>query len=826
MRRIIGKLGLLAAAVTLLVGCAKDGGEKPQEVFERTVTVSLSKIPDTKTSVVEGADKAQFIWTDGDDNNFFVYENGVLGTVESVDFSEDMRKATLSVTFSTAAASEYVYTAKFADDFSNHGNPKLSASQYPSVTSYDPFADILVSDEIRTATAAASLQFVLNRKVAVNKMTVKGLTSGEEVLKVEIETDKVMAGSLQDNGSFDGTDKKIVLNYSGVDVASDGTFPVYFNCAPIENATIASIVVTTDKAVYTRNAASFSGKLTLPLGKMTRFNVDMTGCREEINSNVYTLVESTADLVEGKYIIVAEDYNFAMGTLNGKYHERAAVAKSSDKKTIELEDASGVVPFILKKNGSNWTFQNVKQGDACYGKYLAWNSSDGNSSTEQDSKYNWTITVNSSETVISSAATTTRMLQYNHSAQRFACYLSSSNQLPVLLYKNAGGGSTPDPDPSAPVISVSPKSLNVSAAGGTQSVEYIITNPATGVNLTAAANVSWISSISVSATSVSFFVAYNSPGSSSRTGALTLKYDGAEDVVVAVNQQAGEGGDQAANGWLELPASQTGADFFNGTFKASGARNYTYLYQYSTYTALWTAYPLYSATTKASSGAPSGVPEMDPDIVLPDVYSMASWGFNPQIDESKQVNLKKSYGVSVAGTIYSRGHQIPNGDRKGVSAMQSQTYYFTNSTPQIQNGFNGTIWSALENGIRGALGADTIYVVTGASFRKVGGNETIKYINPVGDPSKNVPVPNYYWKVLLKVKRSGGTVTSASAIGFWMEHKQYSGNDYVPYAETVDQIEAWTGFNFFVNLPESIQNAAESQTTGNKKNDWNVFKNF
>ena len=821
MRRLIGKLGLMAAAVTLLFGCGKDGGQTPQEqeTFERTVKVSLSKIPDTKTSVVEGADKAQFLWTEGDDNNIFVYENGVAGLVEDVEFSDDMRKATLSVRFNTNTVSEYVYTAKFADDFSNSGNPKLSAVQYPSLTSYDPTADILVSEDLTMSAAATSLQFVMNRKVAVNKMTLKGLNIGEKVSKVEIQLDKIVAGTLQTNGSFSGEDKKLTLNYSGLDVLSDGTFPVFFNCAPVEEASVGSIVVTTDKAVYTRSAASFSGKLTLPLGKMTRFNVDMTGCRAEINDNLYTLVESADDLTEGKYIIVAAEYDKAMGSWDGSNsHNDVSVTKSTDKKTIELEDGSGVVPFTVKKNGSNWTFKNAKSDDSHFGKYLAWSS--GNSSIEQADSYDWTITLSGGAAVLSPASASSRMLQYNNTSKIFRCYQSSSGQKPIALYKKAGGGSNPDPDPSAPVIVPSSTSVNASRTGGAQMVGYSITNPATGVSLTASADVSWISGINVSTTSVTFNVGAQSPGASSRNGSLTLHYAGASDVVVSVSQEPGEGGDQAINGWLELPAASTGSDLFTGTFWAGSNRNYTYMYQYSTYTCLWVAYPLYSATTKASSGAPSTVPEPNPDIVLPDVYSMVSWGFNPQIDKSKQVNLSSSYGVSVLGTTYSRGHQIPNGDRKGNSTMQSQTYYYTNSTPQIQNGFNGTIWSALENGIRDNLGSDTTYVVTGASFRKVGGNETIKTINPKGDPDKDVPVPNYYWKVLLKVKRSGGKVVSASAIGFWLDHKQYSNNDYTKYAYSVNQIETWTGFNFFVNLPSDVQETAENNA------DWNTFKKF
>ena len=196
------------------------------------------------------------------------------------------------------------------------------------------------------------------------------------------------------------------------------------------------------------------------------------------------------------------------------------------------------------------------------------------------------------------------------------------------------------------------------------------------------------------------------------------------------------------------------------------------------------------------------------------------WAPNPDIPESEQINVwDGSYGVNVGGTIYSRGHQIANGDRNGNSAMQRQTFYATNSTPQIQDNFNGGIWMHLENELQSmAGGSDTLYIATGPVFRTAGGSEDIKWIKPSHD-SKKAPVPNYYWKAVLKVKRSGGTVTDAMAVGFWFEHRQYS-DSYENYTMSVDEIERLTGFDLFSNLPEPVESAAETNTS------WTTFKNY
>lgn len=144
------------------------------------------------------------------------------------------------------------------------------------------------------------------------------------------------------------------------------------------------------------------------------------------------------------------------------------------------------------------------------------------------------------------------------------------------------------------------------------------------------------------------------------------------------------------------------------------------------------------------------------------------------------------------------------------------------STPQIQNGFNSGIWSSLEGDVRtlAQQQTDTVYVVTGAILRTVTGNETITYIKPAKD-TKNCPVPNYYYKVLLKVKReASGKISSASTVGVWLPHRVYSGESYQSYTKSVAEIEALTGYNFFANLPADIQAAAEQNSN------WNTFASF
>ena len=273
----------------------------------------------------------------------------------------------------------------------------------------------------------------------------------------------------------------------------------------------------------------------------------------------------------------------------------------------------------------------------------------------------------------------------------------------------------------------------------------------------------------------------------------------------------------AGKAWLELPGLAGNQEYVKTAYgdpeADNGARNYSYNYDKDTFTSLWVAYPLY------------------PSIISGE--NSAGWKENPDVPDEYEVNIyNHSYGVNVGSTTkegyndklpyYARGHQIANADRKSSAKMNSQTYYVTNSTPQNSK-FNGGIWSSLEQAVRNTIPAsDTLYVVTGAAFQKNGEPEKeVVWILPQDETVKQCPVPNYYWKVLLKVKRnSEGVVIDASSVGFWFEHKFVEGDAYANHVVAVDQIEQWTGFDFFVNLADSIESLAETNTS------WTIFQNY
>ena len=289
-----------------------------------------------------------------------------------------------------------------------------------------------------------------------------------------------------------------------------------------------------------------------------------------------------------------------------------------------------------------------------------------------------------------------------------------------------------------------------------------------------------------------------------------------------------------ATGWLELPAITGSEDLVLTMYKTGGIsgseanRNYTFNYSKKYYAALWTAYTL-----------------TEEDVVTGNSGS-TNWTYNNAVfDGNYQVSVTTSQGSYPSNysnaSLYSRGHQIPKADRTSTGTAMTQTYYLSNQTPQIQNKFNGSIWGSLEKAGRGFVvtssnsnndsynkdftKTDVLYVITGPCYGKKGTSETPLYLtasNSTIQP-QSLPVPKYYWKVFLKVKKdSNGNITSAKAIGFWFEHREYdsSNEQYTDFTASVNQIESWTGFDLFANLPDSIEETVESNTS------WTSFRDF
>ena len=242
--------------------------------------------------------------------------------------------------------------------------------------------------------------------------------------------------------------------------------------------------------------------------------------------------------------------------------------------------------------------------------------------------------------------------------------------------------------------------------------------------------------------------------------------------------------DPYQSGWMELPAveDEEGRAFIYHTAEVDGQqkRNYSMLYDAAGRIALWVAYPL--------CGDYIGSGRTD------------AWGYDPKIPDEYEPLL--NHGWPERG--FDRGHQIPSGSRNANTAMNRQTFYYTNMTAQVSR-FNQGLWANLENRVRGFVSVcDTLYVVTGPIFDS--GEPERWTEDNAGNP---VAVPDGYFKAVLSYNISTSTYYS---VAFVYDNEEYSRSN--PTASdmcSVSEVEAITGFTFFNNLPQSVARSVKNQ---------------
>lgn len=322
--------------------------------------------------------------------------------------------------------------------------------------------------------------------------------------------------------------------------------------------------------------------------------------------------------------------------------------------------------------------------------------------------------------------------------------------------------------------------ITITSVDGGEPVDWIIADPSSGsgdmdVTLKVEENKSEKERSAV-------ITVENSAGKASKT--ISQKAKGSE---VKPDPTPSGGNLSPKTGWMELPAIPEGMDAFTHsmTVGSVSTRNYSFLWDYDNLVAPWVAYPL----CKWNIGN--------------NIKRTNAWGLDPLLPEGKQPVLYRGFSKGNNGW-YARGHQIPSADRLTSYESNSMTFYGTNMTPQIQDGFNGDIWATLEGKVRSwANSSDTLYVVTGCVIDYKDG-ETVKYA--VDNYGKKVTVPTGYYKVVLRyMKNSTVGYSGYSACAVWLDHKVYSTKTVdSSYSMSVDDLEKRLNIDFFVNLPAKV----------------------
>ena len=331
---------LVAAAAMGFTSCQKEIQEEVP-VNEGTVQVTfVSGSPETKTTVDTSGEKPIFAW--GENETFAVLEQTeALAEASSVAYEKVDGKANITATFAAnAGKSEYKYATIYpASGYVKAESLAAATLSLPAVQtmaegSYDPNADLMVSEVVTTTAQPAEAQMVrFTRMAAVVKMSLKdlALADGDAVEQVIFTADgKTLAGTITadlaaPNGfaAAEGS-SSVTVNTSSTDV--------YFTVLPttLEAGDAYTVTILTNKKLYIKQGTIPAEKsLVFEKGMVTRFGVDMA---EVTPIDKWILVRDASTLKEGDVVaIVAKDYDKALST---KLYSNASETSTSAKRGL------------------------------------------------------------------------------------------------------------------------------------------------------------------------------------------------------------------------------------------------------------------------------------------------------------------------------------------------------------------------------------------------------------------------------------------------------------------------------------------------------------
>lgn len=174
-------------------------------------------------------------------------------------------------------------------------------------------------------------------------------------------------------------------------------------------------------------------------------------------------------------------------------------------------------------------------------------------------------------------------------------------------------------------------------------------------------------------------------------------------------------------------------------------------------------------------------------------------------------------GTDYSGSGFDRGHLVPNADRDKETSIpiNQATFLMTNIIPQAPDNNQGP-WADLENYLRTLLDQNEIYIVSGgAGIGGIGSNGAATTI-----VDGNVTVPAQTWKVALVIPKGDNDISRVTAatrtIAVIMPNTQgIRNNDWRNYLTSVDAVETLTGYDFYENLPDAVENSVEAGVDGN-----------
>ncbi len=521
------------------------------------VTFVADAADDTRTSVNTDGEKPAFAW--GENETFAVLEQtDALAEATSVTFTKEDGKAKIEAEFAAnAGKGSYDYVTVYPEggyieaESINEATLSLPAAQTMAEGSYDPGADLMVSEVVTTTaqpTEAQSVRFT--RLAAVAKMTLKNfsLEAGDEVESVTFTAEgKVLAGTFTTDLA-NPAEFTVAEGVNNVTVATTSTGDVYFTVLPttIDAGDSFTVTVVTNRRVYIREVTIPEGKkpLEFQAGNVTLFSVNMSGVTPY---DRWELVTDASTLKQGDIVtIAAKDYDKAISTkLYSSASETSTSARRDAVDAAKFVDfllaGENVQPFVLVAGTAEGTFSFY---DEAREKFLVSNNKTSRYLINQafisnDTSFAITIDANSGDATIKNTEGEYKdnMIRYYNSSKYF--YSGTSANQAVCIYKLAGV--TGDIPVVAANVTVpeEDESVVIAEEGATEAtaIEAVVFNYVGAWAISASSNAEWLTPAYDAVNNCLTYTAEQNTSAEKREATITIKatLEGQKDLTWTVN---------------------------------------------------------------------------------------------------------------------------------------------------------------------------------------------------------------------------------------------------------------------------------------------------
>ena len=489
--------------------------EKPELIDETKTAWTGGTIKWSKGDAIRVAYTCDDVWQNADGTATKDETTGskTAKTYQSTSLSADAETAKFSVPgdFKGTAEGIYVFYGAYPASVCSDGAdfkyaPSLTvtipATQTPAADSFDSAADFMLGKSVSTYTGIPTEEVSMNwdRMVAHAQLTfktLKGFTAGETISKVELTADSEadMVGKhyiymdTKNVNKPDGTvANALTINGTNLSVDENGTFVAWASFLPCTVKSL-TVVVTTNKATYTREIPSFK----LEFKKNAR-NILSIKMDEAVRAELTPQPDYS-----GEWLIVGQnesDYYAAQKLVSGNNLRGLSIEYdgSSVKNIDGIEDCKMV--FTKIETGTYAGMYTIEDASSTETKksYLYAASSSKNyllvQSSLSENSY-WTINKNNDGTyrIIADKSSNRNLMRfnYNNGSPLISCYASDSTTgTDVLLvpYSSVAEDTrTPlsTPTVTAKVNSTTPNSIDVEWDAVKNAGSYVVTaTPSTG----------------------------------------------------------------------------------------------------------------------------------------------------------------------------------------------------------------------------------------------------------------------------------------------------------------------------------------------------------